>query len=193
MSCCSSSQQRPLGYWFFKGSEKMPSRTKATTDEFILTGRHVAMMFAAFAAVVVSVNAFFIYNGITTFPGLVVEDYYERGRDFNDTLAKAETQSHLGWRSQVSLVPQTTGETLMTLIMDHPDTQEPLSGLKVEAHLKRPIHDKEDRIISLTMVAPGVYAHTFDETLSGRWLIDLKAMNDQADLYEMTHKALVKF
>jgi nitrogen fixation protein FixH len=53
-------------------------------------GRKVLMAFLAFFVVFASVDAFFVYKAISTLPGVVSENAYEIGLNYNKIIAEAK-------------------------------------------------------------------------------------------------------
>lgn len=51
--------------------------------------------------VVLSVNAYMIYKAIGNNPGLVVEDFYERGQDYEENIVK-KLNNNLKWSTVIS-------------------------------------------------------------------------------------------
>ena len=52
-------------------------------------GKRVLIILISFFAVFASVDAFFIYKALKTQPGVVTENAYERGLNYNDLLKEA--------------------------------------------------------------------------------------------------------
>lgn len=65
-------------------------------------------------AVVLSVNAIFIYLAIRTNPGLVVADYYERGRDYEQTLV-SRLERDPGWLMRPDIPESLTAGLIVPL------------------------------------------------------------------------------
>ena len=58
-----------------------------------LTGRHVLMMLIAFFGVIFAVNGVFLYAAISTFDGTDTSSAYQKGIDYNTTIAESEEQA----------------------------------------------------------------------------------------------------
>ncbi|MEZ5776152.1 MAG: FixH family protein [Hyphomicrobiaceae bacterium] len=69
-----------------------------------LTGRHVLMMLIAFFGVIFAVNGVFLYAAISTFDGTDTSSAYQKGIDYNTTIAESEEQARRGWKGVVSPV-----------------------------------------------------------------------------------------
>jgi nitrogen fixation protein FixH len=53
-------------------------------------GKKVLFALLAFFAIFSSVNAFFVYKALSTNTGVVVENAFEQGLNYNDIIAKAK-------------------------------------------------------------------------------------------------------
>lgn len=58
------------------------------------SGLWVLWAFLAFFAVFASVDAYFVYKALSTHTGVVVENAYEIGLNYNDIIEKAERQKN---------------------------------------------------------------------------------------------------
>lgn len=138
-----------------------------------LTGRHVLAMIVAFFLVIFVVNGVFVYVSLNSHPGVISEDAYRKGLDYNRTLERADRQNARGWRTTVTL----DGGFVAVAFRDRNGA--PLTGLAVRAEAHRPVHDRSDTSLVLRETAPGRYrAET--ALASGRWELRLTA--DAQDL-----------
>jgi nitrogen fixation protein FixH len=120
--------------------------------------------------VVVAVNAGFIITAFKTSPGLVKDDYYEQGRDYERTVQQLiAARERLGWR--VILEPGTVkvGQpaTLNISVLGRSD--EPVTGLDGYLQLYRPSDRNQDTVISLSEVGNGEYQASYTVMLKGVW------------------------
>jgi nitrogen fixation protein FixH len=69
----------------------------------------VPMLFIGGFLVVIGVNATLIYFAQDTFSGLETASPYERGLDYNTTLAAEAAQDRLGWQSQTQISGKSDG------------------------------------------------------------------------------------
>jgi nitrogen fixation protein FixH len=133
-----------------------------------LTGRHVALALAGFFGVIVAVNLTLALLAARSWSGLVVENSYAAGLHFNQDLAEARRQRALGWTDGVG---HDRGR-LRFEVRGRDGT--PVGGLKVEARLRRPTHDGEDRVLKLSPDAGGVY-RAGDALAAGAWDVEIHA------------------
>lgn len=64
--------------------------------------------------VVLGVNAFMIFKAIDNNPGLVVDDFYERGQHYEENISK-KLESNLRWKPQYVLDEIITGKETLIL------------------------------------------------------------------------------
>jgi len=133
-----------------------------------LTGRHVLAMIVAFFLAIFVVNGIFVYVSLNSHPGVISEDAYRKGLDYNRTLERADRQYARGWRMTVRL----DGGFVIVTLADRNGA--PLTGLTVRGEANRPVHPRSDTAIVLTETAPGRY-RAATALASGRWELRLTA------------------
>lgn len=136
-----------------------------------LTGRHVLIAVLAFFGTVFLVNGIFLYSALSTYTGIVAQEPYRKGLQYNQRIAAAELQDQLGWQADAALVPE---RGLSLVLRDRQGG--PVSGLFVSGVLGRPSTNQHDRSVTLTEVEPGRYVVPVDGLPPGAWLIDLQAV-----------------
>lgn len=130
-----------------------------------ITGRHVLLGLVGFFGLMLIANGLFVYFALSTFTGSD-SDPYRRGLHYNDTVAAAERQAERGWRSSLSY---DAGNRRLSLGLT--DNQaKPVTGLKINALVGRPVTDKEDHALSLKEEASGVYSADI-ELRPGQWVV----------------------
>jgi nitrogen fixation protein FixH len=133
-----------------------------------IEGRHVLMGLIVFFGVMLAANSMLVYYAIDTFSGGDRPDPYRSGLNYNETIAAAERQATLGWRTEVAYDDESGRLSLRFL----DKTQEPVTGLKLGATVGRPATNKDDRVVDFEEVSLGVYA-TDIELAPGLWVISL--------------------
>jgi nitrogen fixation protein FixH len=134
----------------------------AAAKPFRVTGRHVFAGVTLFFLIIIGTDAWFMTLAYRSFPGQSADNPYEAGLAFNETLAKREAESKLGWRVEATAL----AEGIALRPVDR--AGRPLSGLVVKAKLVRPATENGARLIPLKEVSPGLYqAHGLN--LSGAW------------------------
>ena len=144
-----------------------------------LTGRHVLYWLAGFFGLMFLANGIFIYFATTTFPGEDVEKSYLQGIDYNRTLEAQAAQAALGWSAQAGLVGEgVAGEAERALVVQFTDVNgRAISGLTVEAELRRRITREGQMVTPLEPVGEGEYASPPLPLCEGLWEIRLRAVD----------------
>lgn len=140
----------------------------------------------ALIATVLIVNITMITLAITTNPGLVSKDYYERGR-YNERhyLQRVAERSALGWTASLEVpasIQLGATQTYRVAIVDN--VGEPLRGAEVVLNAYRPSDAKADFHMRLEEVGAGIYQGTVEFQLKGIWdlLIDVKREDKTLEL-----------
>ena len=120
--------------------------------------------------IVIMVNILLFYLSNKDFPGVVENDYYEKGVYYNEYLARLEQQRARGWQLNLGWVaePQ-TGQPAILRCVAKDKTGQPIKGAKVEVKLLRPGEPAVDQQLLLEEVAPGDYQGTVSLPRPGNW------------------------
>lgn len=137
----------------------------------------VPMLFVAGFLVVIAVNATLIFFAQDTFSGLETASPYERGLDYNRTLAAEAAQQRLGWQSQAEITAESDGTRSLAVRMTDRDGQ-PMDGLKLSAYLVRPSNEGLDLTIAPQAMGEGRYEASFTLPAAGQWELRLVAEGD---------------
>ncbi len=136
-------------------------------------GWWIPWTFVAGFLLVVAVNGVMIWLAASTWTGLVTDRPYDRGLDYNRNLEAAAAMAALGWNTR--LVARTTAEGGHELVLEARDREgEPLSGLRVEGRLERPLEPGADRELRLEAVGAGLYRAALGALPAGQWQARLK-------------------
>lgn len=148
-----------------------------------LKGWHVLAMLIAFFGVVVGANAAFIVAAVSSFPGEERQHAYAAGLRFNDTVNERRRQAALGWRAEMKASRAAGGATL-TLHFSGRDGS-PISGLKIEGELRRPVHRGEDRQVSFVSVGEGKYSAAIPDAGAGLWSLRARASGPAGEAFDL--------
>lgn len=139
--------------------------------------------------VFLTVNAVFVTFAITTNPGLVDEDYFEKGRDYEQNISKLiAAQDALQWETKLA-VPE-------KIFVTQPDTYRfsavdargiPIMDANVQLTAYRPSDADADFVVPLNQVAPGQYQATINLPLPGIWDLKIQVLNGE-EHFEMTRR-----
>jgi len=110
-----------------------------------------------------------IYLAVTTSDGLVVDDYYKRGKAINLDLARDEAAARYQLRASIDLDMR---DNLVQLQLESAAATLPKMLTFSLLHPTRPGHDQ---IILLRHAGDGVYYGDIDEVARGKWYLQLEA------------------
>jgi hypothetical protein len=111
-----------------------------------------------------------IYLAVTTSDGLVVDDYYKRGKAINMDLARDVAAASHGLRARLDL---DLARRRILVSLESRDNQHPA---QVRFSLLHPTLPGHDQVIVLQPAAAGDgYAGTLQEVHDGNWYVQLEA------------------
>lgn len=100
----------------------------------------------AFFSVVLAINGFFIIKSITSFDGLVEDNYYEKGLKYDETIRRNQ---RLGWDIELYFTGINTGAQNIAKVVILDSKGKPVEGASVHITLKRPATSRYDRDFGL--------------------------------------------
>ena len=139
--------------------------------ERVVTGRHVLIGMIVFFGVIFAANGAFLYSAISTYTGVVSNEPYRKGLNYNERIAADRAQHELGWTSDVSFAK--SGDGLDIVMKDRAGN--PVTGLVFEGRLGRPATEAMDIVLVVKESTPGLYRATFDTVTPGAWQVDVTA------------------
>ncbi len=123
-----------------------------------------------FVMTFITVNGIFIYQAFKNPPSLVVPDFYERGKRYEDTQKRIEQEKALGWTG-VLMVPSATRvnqkQAYDVLIQGKNSANLELDIVTLNAY--RPSDANADFSGEMIKKAPGLYSAEMSFTLPGIW------------------------
>ena len=112
-----------------------------------------------------------IYLAVTTSDGLVVDDYYKRGKAINRDLARDAAAAHYQIRASIDLDMR---DNLMQLQLQLHSGTAVLPKL-LTCSLLHPTQPGHDQVIALQHAGDGIYYGHIDEVARGNWYLQLEA------------------
>lgn len=140
-----------------------------------LTGGRVFLYMCLFFGVIFAVNTAFVTVAIKSNTGVVDNQYYERGVNYNETLAQSEWQKSLGW---VGILDQ-TNERIRFKLTDN--MGQPVTQKTVTIVMRRPVQAGQDFDVPLKEQSPGIYVGSLKNTPLGIWNAYIHAEWKQGD------------
>jgi len=110
-----------------------------------------------------------IYLAVTTSDGLVVDDYYKRGKAINRDLARDDAAARYQLRATIELDLR---DNRMQLQLESATAELPKI---LTFSLLHPTRPGRDQVISLLHAGDGVYDGAIDEVGRGNWYLQLEA------------------
>lgn len=139
-----------------------------TSQQKQLKGIHVLWMFIAFFALVFAVNTIFITVALDSKPGLVIEDAYKKGINYNETLEYSRNQPNYKHKITVK------NNKFYWQLNDEFGT--PIEGAEIKVAFKRLVNDKADIFSSLDALGNGLYVTDLEQLpYKGQWMAQLNA------------------
>jgi len=154
-----------------------------------IKGIHVLIVLLAFFGVTLAVNIALATYAVSSFSGEDVSTPYQRGLEYNKTLAARSAQSELGWTASIKLAREGKGGTVAVSIKGKDGT--PRSGLTVEATLRRPTDAKLDRTIALQAIGDGEYRAMLDALAGGQWDVIARSSAQDGTPFEAQRRIVV--
>lgn len=146
-------------------------------------GKYNPWVIGWFALVVVflSVNVVFIVFANTSNPGLVVNNYYEQGRQYEKNAIKLlAAKNKLQWESKLDIPEQIIQDIPSTYRFSAVDARGlPLKEANVELSAYRPSNANADFHSSFESIAPGVYQTTLSFPLPGVWDLNISVQRGE--------------
>jgi len=140
-----------------------------------LSGKQVVLGLAIFFGVVISVNAALIFSAVSTYSGMVADEPYRKGLQYNQRIAASSRQAGLGWHEQIRI----TDRDHIVLSLRQADGR-PVSGLRIAGAIGRPSTNRQDLRLELTESSAGEYEARTAVLDPGTWLISLEARESKA-------------
>ena len=120
-------------------------------------------------ATVLVVNATFIYFAIATNPGLVADDYYDRGQHYEKTLA-SQLAKDLGWSQRMDIPDDLKVAVPATILLTLVDQAgQPVTPDQVTFFAYRSSDKARDFSVPMTADGPGRYSARVTFPLFGAW------------------------
>lgn len=143
-------------------------------------------------AIVLLVNITMISLAVFTNPGLVSEDYYERGRNYEKTVTtRIAARNALGWTISTDFPAEPVMNRIEKYRFNAVDKNGvPVSNGQVTANVYRPSDVKADFKVQMSEIVPGVYAGDINFPLKGQWEVTISLQRDE-DIYDFSRRASV--
>ncbi len=142
-----------------------------------ITGRHVLLGMIAFFGVVFAVNGVFLYQALSTHTGIVANEPYRKGLEYNQRIEADERQQALGWTVDLA-VPDRAGEVRAVMV---DSSKRPVTGLRLVGRVGRPSTSDRDHALEFKEASAGSYVAPVAALEEGAWIVELQASELKSD------------
>jgi len=133
-----------------------------------LTGTKVLVILVVFFGVVIAVNVTMATLASRTLSGVDEDRPFVAGLNYGKEIAAAQAQAARKWRVDAHIERSADGSA--TVQVEARDAAgQPLTGLKFEGRLERPIDKRADLALDLTEVGIGIYRGKAPAVAPGQW------------------------
>jgi len=153
-----------------------------------VTGRHVLIYLLGFFGVILIANVIYIWLALSTFNGERTENAYDKGLQYNQTLALADAQAKRPWHAALTAAPA-AGSQRLQITMDLDGTAP--AGLRASATLIRPTVSGYDMAVDLTKTGTKHFEAEVALPLPGVWDVEVDLLRDGTVVYRRTTRVLV--
>lgn len=119
--------------------------------------------------IVLSVNTFMIYQSMNNYPGLVVDDFYERGQDYEENIVK-KLENNQRWKTEFKIVPVHVNKQTVVAFAILDQQGKPALAEKITLFAYRPANAKKDFSVVMDLSADKkFYQSTLVFDSKGKW------------------------
>lgn len=142
--------------------------------------------------VVVSVNFFMVSMAIVTNPGLVIDDFYEKGKNMDKVLAERKRMEEMGWQLNIELPVLSEGKPDQVKLMVLDKENRPLQVDSAILYYYRPSDrklDGEQALVATNNV--GEYQAELVLNTKGKWDVIMEVTQGELT-YNMGRSIMVQ-
>ena len=151
----------------------------------------IPYIFFGFFAVIFLVNFFYIYVAKKTWSGVVTEDSYQKGRDYNETVKQEAQQKRLGWKVSADFNRKNEGKGTIFISLED-DKGRTIPDATIFVNFKRPAQSEKD--FSKTVnYADGTYRADVEFPLQGQWDFAMVAMSKDNKRFEQVERHFIQW
>lgn len=143
----------------------------------------------AMVALVFAINAYMVGQAVISSPGLVNDEYYDKGKNYRQTLDRREQVAALGWNVSLDKPARPAFGAVNTYRVIAVDAAGvPLAAESVSLFAYRPADEKADFTLPFVEEGPGRFRADVEFPLKGMWdlVIQVKAAGHDYEMAERT-------
>lgn len=147
------------------------SKKKVDTRDWSLVWKNPFIIaWVAILTIVLAVNFFMVSMAIVTNPGLVIDDFYEKGKNMDKILAERKRMEALGWQLKIDLPLLSEGKSQTVTLQVLDKEGAPMSVDSAVLYYYRPSDRDLDGEQPLQPTGEqGVYSTEFSLSPKGKW------------------------
>jgi nitrogen fixation protein FixH len=157
-------------------SVEMPTRPARFSFKQWFFGGHrwIPLLFILFFLGLFAVTGNFVRLALSTFPGLVSTNAYERGLAYDDVIAAEQAQAERGWQMAFDL-PELSGEGQIAALTLVDREGNPIADANVIMMAERMTRYAQQVRVTLTDHGNGRYEAPIAFPIAGRWFVSVLA------------------
>jgi len=153
------------------------------------TKSKIPYFFFAFFAVVLSVNIFYIYLANKSWRGVVTDNSYQKGVQYNEAISLVKEQKALGWKVDIKYdsLGNKSGKLLVKILDKN---LRPITNANIRSYFKRPTQEGFDFDVPL-IFSGEKYEAKLVFPLKGQWDFNLEITRGD-DVFQEVKRYIVQ-
>ena len=151
--------------------------------------KFIPYLFFIFFGVIITVDCIYIYIANKTWRGVYTENAYQKGLNYNQTLADKERQQNLGWSIKATLQDLGDNSYLLSVTLFDKNNH-PIKNAWLNAKIIRPIQEGFDFSQDLLQIKDS-YQTKINFPLKGQWEIEYNAIKGE-DSFKQNNRYIIK-
>lgn len=147
----------------------------------------IPYVFFIFFAVVIAVNVFFVYISKQSWRGVVTEDAYQKGINYNKTIEQVKKQEELGWQVKVRYEGAKNG-VMMINVFDRKGKV--INDANIYVEFRRPTQEGYDFAQAIPM-SGGIYISKINFPLLGQWEAQI-VVNRNGEVFQEVKRYVIQ-
>lgn len=157
-------------FLFYADEENMTAEKEDKRDWSNVWKNPFVIAWLVILTIVLAVNFFMVSMAIVTNPGLVVDDFYEQGKNMDKILAEQKRMEQLGWKLNIDMPILSEGKAQKVTLKVLDDNDQAMNVDSAILYFYRPSNRDLDGEQPLTSSGiNGVYQTDFSLPLKGKW------------------------
>jgi nitrogen fixation protein FixH len=165
------------------------------SDQEVLSVKRIAWIFAIFFSTFIIVDIAYITIAEKTWRGLVTEDGYQKGLQYNQTIEAVKEQKELGWKLQIKYQATDTKKGVLLVELLNKNNQK-IVDANLVANIKRPVQIGQDFVVELKFDAETAsYNSVVEFPMIGQWDVEIIAKTNDVrknDIYQDVKRLVIR-